>query len=247
MRTNIVKVVLIILMFTCCHKKNEPDVKNLIEKSFKVLPHEEQIELIRENTSHDSILSSDYNFITVNLLENRFDIDIAKYQNEKSLPIRLNKEELIEKFEGFQNIGDLDKDGKDDHVFVLDPLDFCEEGQSYYFSNPTIPRIFSESYCCHPNSIFSIGDIDEDGSNEIGQYYSSCASRYKSINIWTLSENVWSKIDQVAFTINDDYQVFADFDKLSEKISKGVFRFLEITDVDENGETISEWKIIKMQ
>ena len=27
-----------------------------------------------------------------------------------------------------------------------------------YFSNPKIPRIFSDSYCCHPYSIFSIED-----------------------------------------------------------------------------------------
>ena len=58
-----------------------------------------------------------------------------------------------------------------------------------------------QSYCCLPKSIFSIGDIDEDGIHEIAQYYSSCSGRYKQINLWTMKEGNWKEISQISFTL----------------------------------------------
>jgi hypothetical protein len=179
-------------------------------------------------------------------LSGKYKVEIDKYLNQNCYPIRLNKKSQIQSFEGFQNIGDIDNDKKDDFVFVLNPLNHCEEGQSYYFSNPKTPRITTNSYCCHPQSIFSIGDIDEDGRNEIAQYFSSCASKYKSINIFTLKKNKWNKLGKFTFTLNEKYEQFKDFDKLCKKISKNKFQFLEISDTDANGQLISEWKTIKM-
>lgn len=243
MKSSIFKLGLILIIFISCKELNTDNSKQI---SFANLSYAERVALMEEHTTKDSILSSDQEFINNEILNRRFKIDLSKYINRDCIPTRLSKEELIKKFEGFQNIGDIDRDKKDDFVFVLSPLDFCEEGQSYYFSNPDIPRIFSDSYCCHPNSIFSIGDIDEDGSNEIAQYFSSCASRYKKIIIWTLKGNKWESIDEFTFTLNDKFEIFEDFDKLSSKVSKGVFKFLEISDIDANGNLISEWKTIKM-
>ena len=72
-------------------------------------------------------------------------MELEKYLKEDCYPFRLNRVIQIQEFEGFQNIGDIDNDMKDDFVFVLNPLSYCEEGQSYYFSNPTIERIYTES------------------------------------------------------------------------------------------------------
>ncbi len=246
MKSSITKIsILIIILVSCGERKNE--AVSINETKFSELSYYEQINQIRKNTSKDSVLSFDKEFIVREILGGGFELEIDKYLNEECYPIRVSREVQIQNFEGFQNLGDIDNDGIDDSVFVLDRLSYCEEGQSYYFSNPTIERIYTESNCCHPNSTFSIGDIDEDGRNEIGQYYSSCASRYKRINFWTLRGDRWEELGEFAFTLNDEYQVFEDFDKLYKKKAKGVFEFLEISDVNVNGELVKEWKTIEMR
>ncbi|MGB8190356.1 MAG: hypothetical protein WCF67_00495, partial [Chitinophagaceae bacterium] len=157
-------------------------------------------------------------------------------------PEKLNSRQSIKDFEGLNNVGDIDKDGKNDYVFVLNPLNRCEEGQSYYFSNSEIPRIETDSYCCHPKSVFSIGDIDEDGKSELGQYYSSCASRYKAITVWSLKGGKWKEIKSFSYVLNDKYRLFIDFQKLFNKAAKGKLSYLEISDVDVKGRLVSQWK-----
>jgi hypothetical protein len=154
---------------------------------------------------------------------------------------------MIKDFEGFNNVGDGNNDGKDDFVFVLHPLNKCEEGQSYYFSNSAIPRIETDSYCCHPKSVFSIGDIDEDGKNELGQYYSSCASRYKGMTIWSLKGGKWKEITSFSYVLNDKYRLFVDFQKLFKKVAKGKLSYLEISDVDVKGRLVTKWKAITVK
>lgn len=245
MIVNIVKICLLaLIIISCKHRKNE--FISSKEYEFKDLSYEEQIRLISENTTEDSVLSFDQKFINEKLLNGIYEVDIKQYLKSDCYPIRRNKMNLIQAFEGFQNIGDIDNDGKDDFVFVLPSLNYCEEGESYYFSNPKIERIYTESNCCHPYSILDIGDIDEDGANEIAQYFSGCASRYKKINIWTLRDNKWKLIDNVQFTLNDFYEPFRDFHKLYKKKSKGIVQFLEISDVKTDGDLVSEWKTIKI-
>jgi hypothetical protein len=246
MKSSFIKICFMILILSSCGKRKEEAVLNK-EVKFHKLNYDEQINQIKENTSKDSVLSFDQEFINKEILKGKYKVELEKYLKEDCYPFRLNRVIQIQEFEGFQNIGDIDNDMKDDFVFVLNPLSYCEEGQSYYFSNPTIERIYTESNCCHPNSIFSIGDIDEDGRNEIGQYYSSCASRFKKINIWTNNGNNWELVDEIAFTINDEFEVFKDFNKLYKKKSKGILEFLEISDINANGELIKDWKTIEMK
>lgn len=238
---------LLIVILCSCNNVNNTHVD--IEKTeFQELNYNEQVSLIRKNLSKDSILSFDQEFIFKEILKEKYQVKIAQYLKQDCYPIQFSKDDEIQNFEGFQNIGDIDNDNKDDFVFILSPLNYCEEGQSYYFSNPDIERIITDSYCCRPNSIFSIGDMDEDGRNEIAQYYSSCASRYKAINIWTIKENKWKLVETLAFTVNNGkYEVFKDFDKLFKKVSKGIFQFLEISDVRADGQLITEWKTIKLE
>jgi len=199
--------------------------------------------------SKDSVLSTNVDFIEDSILKRKFRINLKQYLKPslKCPPLKYKKKELIDEFEGFQNIGDIDKDGKDDFVFVLRPLNVCEDGDSYYFSNLKIPRIETDSYCCHPYNIFSIGDIDEDGSNEIAQYYSSCASRFKHFKIWTLKNNQWKEIAEINYAVNEEYKQFKDFHKLYRKTGKNEFQFLEISDVLANGKAVKEWKTVVMK
>jgi hypothetical protein len=101
---------------------------------------------------------------------------------------------LAKEFEGIKELGDINNDNINDSVFVLPPLTFCEDGQSYYFSDLNLPRLLTDSYCCHPESIFNVGDIDEDGVAEIGQYYSSCTGRYKSLIVYSLKAKKWKEV-----------------------------------------------------
>ena len=230
------------------HKKEVPK-----QNTWEKLSFEEQTKMIKKGTSKDSILSNDIQFINDFILKGKFKLDISKYELEnaknKCYPIRIEKKIFDEFYnEGFENLGDLNGDKKDDSVFVLHALNYCENGDSYYFTDNKIPRIPTESNCCHPKSIFSIGDIDEDGGNEIAEYYSSCASNFKSINIWTLKEKKWKFIVKFGFFYNNGkYKVLEDFHKLHKKISKNKFRFLEISDMRANGEAVMEWKTVTME
>jgi hypothetical protein len=198
----------------------------------------------------DSVLANDVHFINQKLLKGRFIVNLSAYDTIRRgfcRPDKLNSREAVREFEGFNNVGDIDRDGKDDFVFVLHPLNRCEEGQSYYFSSPEIPRIETDSYCCHPKSLFSIGDIDEDGRNELGQYYSSCASRYKAMTIWSLKAGKWKEIKSFSYVLNDKYRLFTDFNKLFKKVAKGKLSYLEISDVDVHGRLVSQWKTVSVK
>lgn len=246
-----------ILGFVSC-KKDHKTVESKLTKqvstrnSLKNLSYEEQIEVIKKGTSKDSIVSNDIFYINDSILKGNFKLDISRYElynkKNKCYPIRISKKTVSEFYrQGFKNLGDLNGDKKDDSVFVLYGLNSCEDGNSYYFTDNKIPRIQTESYCCHPESLFSIGDIDEDGGNEIAEYYSSCASNFKTFRIWTLKDKKWKLIKQFGFYYNNGkYEAFKDFDKLYRKISKNKFKFLEISDMKGNGDMVKEWQTIIM-
>lgn len=241
---------IILFIISSCNKKGEN--KRRVTSSNpneKIYPKKETI----ENQCSDSILSNDIQFINDSILKGKFRLDISKYdfknQRNKCYPIKISKETISEFYnQRFNNLGDLNGDKKIDSVFVLSALNSCEEGDSYYFTNNTIPRIQTESNCYHPESIFSMADIDEDGGNEIGQYYSSCSSAFKSINIWTLKNNKWKQIATFAFHSNNGkHEGFKDFHKLYKKTGKGKFKFLEISDIQANGQAVMKWKTITMK
>ena len=186
-----------------------------------------------------------------NLLLKKYTIkvDLEDYQNKKCPSDTLTIEDYLEyNFKGVKDLGDLDNDGINDKLFILHPLNRCEEGQSYYFSNKKIPRIQTESNCCHLSSIINIGDINEDGKAEIAEYFSSCASRYKSITVYSLKENYeWSEIISFSFVLNDSIYIEKDFDKLFKKVSKGQLEYYEIEDLNIEGKIMAAWKKIEIK
>ncbi|MET0943891.1 MAG: hypothetical protein ABWY22_00640 [Flavobacterium sp.] len=215
---------------------------------------------LKINKPKNSILSNDIQFINDSILEGKFKLDISRYvlENAKKecFPTLVQKEAFYEYSleatkvfkKKFKTLGDLNGDGKKDSVFILPGLGWCEEGQSYYFTDNEIPRIESNSNCCHPESIFSIGDIDEDGGNEIAEYNSSCASNFKVFKIWTLKNGKWKLVDDFTFYFNNGkYEAFKDFHKLYKKISKNKFKFLEISDMRVDGNAVMEWKTVTMK
>lgn len=215
-------------------KVMENQKKNVKDNACSKLPYKQQLDSIKKFTTPDSVLSIDTDFINNTLFDRKVKINLSQYLKENDcLPCRYAKKTLISENEGFHNIGDIDGDGKNDFVFVLFPLNWCEEGQSYYFTNKNIPRLLTESNCCHPNSIFNVGDIDEDGICEIGQYYSSCASRFKALIVLTLKDDNWKEIGNCVFDLGYS-RVESDYKLFVQKTEKGKFRMLEITDLTDS-------------
>lgn len=251
-------VLIICLVIVSCERKIEErhieertGTKKIFLEPINQLSYEWQLVAIKNGTSKDSVLSNDIQFINDSILKGKFKLDISKYEIEsrkkECYPIRLRKK-LFDEFynEGYNNLGDLNGDNKADSVFVLHALNHCEEGDSYYFTDNSIPRILTDSNCCHPYSILNIGDIDEDGKSEIAEYYSSCASRYKAITIYSLKESGWKEIKSFSFVLNDKYFIDKDFKKLFRKTSKNHLEYYEISDINMEGDLVAEWKKIKI-
>ena len=141
-------------------------------------------------------------------------------------------------FEGFNLLGDINRDGKLDSAFVLPPIAWCAfpgedqeiDGDSYYFSDTSLPRLHTPSRCCHPSSIFSVGDIDDDGIDEIGEYQTSCVSRYKLLQLHTLKKGKWKNVGYVVYDLFyvDTSKTYAEHFR---KVRKGIVDILEITDL----------------
>lgn len=252
-------ILIICLVIVSCERKIEEShieeragTKKIFLEPIHQLSYEWQLVAIKNGTSKDSVLSNDIQFINDSILKGKFKLDISKYEIEsrkkECYPIRLRKK-LFDEFynEGYNNLGDLNGDNKADSVFVLHALNYCEEGDSYYFTDNSIPRILTDSNCCHPYSILNIGDVDEDGKSEIAEYYSSCASRYKAITIYSLKESNWKEIKSFSFVLNDKYFIEKDFKKLFRKTSKNHLEYYEISDVNMEGDLVAAWKKIKIE
>lgn len=257
---------LIMILFISCKEENKQvqSPKNSKKAEKKVdneakeqevwakMTFDEKAKAIKTGVPKGFVLTNDTEFINGVLLNDKVEADLSKYDSinktKNCLPMIKEIKTLIEFQEGVKNLGDLNGDKRDDLVYVLFPLTECEEGQSYYFSDTKIPRIETESGCCHPESLFSMGDIDEDGGNEIGEYYSSCAGNFKTITVWTLKNNKWKEIETFSFYYNNgQYEALKDFHKLYKKIAKNKFKFLEIYDTFKDGKVDKEWKTITMK
>jgi hypothetical protein len=257
---NAVFAIILFSLFSCKKEKEKTGFEKGISKSdsAKEISLEDWTKMMNDKIPKDYVLSNDIQFINDSILKGRFTLDISMYGHEKDreggdcYPVTQEKKKVLEDYAdfGYKNLGDLNGDGKKEAVFILRPLTFCEEnrGESYYFTDNKIPRIESDSFCCHLESIFSIGDIDEDGGNEIAEYNSSCTSNYKSFRIWTFKKDKWKLVDTfIYFYSNGKYEVFKDFPKLYKKIGKSKFRFLEISDQLANGDAVMEWKTVTME
>ena len=157
---------------------------------------------------------------------------LAKYHRDTCGVIIYQDTLLKSEFEGVKNIGDINSDKLNDSVFVIPTFNYCDDGNSYVFFDTTLPRLNTDSYCCHPENLFSIGDIDEDGIKEICIFYSSCSSRFKSLIAYSLKNNQWKEIGRSLFDIGI---MKPDKEKRIQKTGKGKFKMLSIEGVVKNG------------
>jgi len=223
---------IILFLFSCNEikeKSNEIDSKANIEKLF-------------ENDSLTVLLNSNKEFLKDSLLnENSGIIEsyFSKYQSDSCGILTYKNSELKENFEGVNVVKGIRPDKQNDTVFVVPAFNYCEEGDSYYFFDKSLPRLQTDSYCCHPANFFVISDIDEDGTNEIGIFYSTCVSRYKSLRIYTLKDNDWKEIGTSDFDVLTQDPSKVNYSDLVRKISKNKFEICNFWD----GKT--EWRMLE--
>jgi hypothetical protein len=170
----------------------------------------------------------------------------SKYSPDSCISVKYNKSDLLKDFEGVLKLGFVHR-GIECGVFVLKPLNYCKfanekevDGETYYFTDTTLPRLQTDSYCCNPSNIFLVGDIDEDGVTEIGQYYSSCSSRYKSLLVWILKNDQWVQVGTSTFDLKymDPEKPLSSYVK---KTGKNKFAMLERTDLSTDKEKTGIW------
>jgi hypothetical protein len=164
---------------------------------------------------------------------------MKKYAKDTCPPISQPKENFEDWYEGFSSVGDVNHDRKNDSIFVLPPLNYCEEGDAYYFTDTSLPRLLTTSMCCHPTNVFKMADIDEDGICEVGYYYSSCASRYKSLRFFSLKNNEWVRIGASEFDILTQDPGKVRYKDLIRKIAKNKFVARNFYDGDKYWDTIT--------
>lgn len=160
---------------------------------------------------------------------------VNSYQVDTCGIIAYEDTTLREGFEGYKAIGDINGNKILDTIFVMPPFNYCDDGDSYYFFDTALPRLCTDSYCCHPDNLFPIGDIDEDGTTEICIFYSSCVSRFKSLIAYSLKNNNWTQIGRCTFDIG---VMKPDKEERVRKTGKGKFEMLEIVGKKENKEWI---------
>ena len=95
----------------------------------------------------------------------------------------------------------------------------------FVFDNVDLPDIQTPGACAKESDFFEVEDIDEDGRNEIGVLMNACASRYKSLEVFTYKYGQWFFVGSV------NYDVGYPEPPLHErvvKVSKGSFSMREI-------------------
>ena len=178
----------------------------------------------------DSLLNDKFG-----ILDNYFKI----YRTDTCRSSNLKISELKKEFVGIREIKGIRNDKIRDSVFVMPRFNECEAG-TYCFFDKNLPRLTTDSYCCHPNNIFVVDDIDEDGIREIGIFYSSCTSRYKSLIVYTLKQNIWREIANSDFDVLTKDPTKVKFENLVRKIDKNKFQICNFLE----GKT--KWKTIKI-
>lgn len=183
-------------------------------------------------------LNANLHFISDSLLPGKaliLERYIQTYQPDSCGIIAYTDRELRSGFEGVKDLGDINGDKIPDTVFVIPPFNFCDEGYSYSFFDTTLPRMLTDSYCCHPDNLFSVGDIDEDGIAELCLFHSVCTSRFKSLRVYSLKGGQWKQVGDCTFDIAYAKPVK---EERVRKIARGKFEMLEITDKENN----KQWK-----
>jgi len=185
------------------------------------------------NDSLQMMFKQNINFMVAHLpkggravVQNYFD----NYGRDSCGLVTYKNEQLADSFEPSADIKAIKKGRVTDKVFVMPPFTYCDDGDSYCFYDQSLPRLHTNSYCCHPANLFVLDDIDEDGIKEIGIYYSSCTSRFKALQIYSLKKGRWK---QIATSTFDTFMQDPDktkFETLVKKISKGKFQVCDLDD-----------------
>jgi hypothetical protein len=168
---------------------------------------------------------------------------LARYHVDSCEILPQSDSVWIKSMRDFHRMRDINGNHRSyDSVFVLPPLSFCEEGSSYYFLDTTLPRLHTDSECCQPQNMFEVGDIDEDHVREIGLYYSSCTSRYKTLFIYSLNNEEWKEVGgciiDILYAYNPDHRRYV------RKTGRGSFEMLET--YDPNKMDVKRWVKFKM-
>lgn len=132
----------------------------------------------------------------------------------------------VEDWEPGKDLSYINQNKIRDLVYVIDAMNLCDEGEAYIFSDTTLPPLITNSYCCHPDSMFTIGDIDRDGTQEICIWLSSCGSRYKRLVAYSLKGGKWEEVGTARW---DTYADTPAKEKRVRPVSKGKFRMLTRT------------------
>jgi hypothetical protein len=238
--------VTIILTFLLC-SFNASTARNKILSSKTVSLMAISKETIKELRNDDSIkvaFKKNIDFFARVLLKRHGAVIrnyIRKYQPNTCAVIAYKNSALKEDFEEPKAIKSLYGNKRNDTVIVIPPFNHCDDGDSYCFYDRKLPRLQTDSYCCHPKSLFVLPDIDEDGVKEIGIYYSSCSSRFKALIIYSLKHGEWKEIASSTFDtfMKDPDKV--QFATLVKKISRGKFKICDFAD----GKT--KWEAITMK
>ncbi|MFK7750809.1 MAG: hypothetical protein AB8B65_20620 [Kordia sp.] len=154
----------------------------------------------------------------------------------------------LDRYSEIKSLGDINNDGINDSILIIPELfittnNAVEDGASVIFTDKKIPPIRVNSACLETSYIFPVSDIDNDGIIELGKYYSSCASRFKGLQLISLNQEEWKIKGQVTFDIL--YEEPKKEERI-EKIELNKFRMREIT--SENADDkIDTWKVFEMK
>lgn len=223
---------LLTLTFSCKFK----DKTNVVETKAK------DDRKIYKSDSLTSILNSNKQFFKDSLLKDNpgiIDYYFLIYQSDTCGILIHKNSDLKEEFEGIKFITGIRTKNQKDTVFVMPTFNYCDDGESYYFFDKTLPRLNTDSYCCHPDNFFVTSDIDEDGINEIGIFYSSCVSRYKSLRIYSLKQNSWKEIATSTFDIMTKDPTTVRYSDLVRKIQRNKFKLCNFNEGQIIWETIT--------
>jgi hypothetical protein len=232
------KFVMILLTFALTSSCNLKDKTSIAE-----IPKTDNGQVYK-NDSLTSIFNSNKQFLKDTLLKDKFgviDNYFSKYQSDTCGIFTHKNSELKEEFEGVRIVKGIRTTKEKDTVLVIPNFNYCDDGESYCFYDKTLPRLYTDSYCCHPDNFFVCTDIDEDGTNEVGIFYSSCSSRYKSLRIYSLKNDTWKKIGVGTFDIMTKDPTKVKYSDLVKKIGKDKFQICNFNE----GQT--EWKTITIK
>lgn len=154
----------------------------------------------------------------------------------------------LDRYSEIKSLGDINGDGVNDSILIIPELfittdNAIEEAASVIFTDKRLPRIKVDSPCLETSYIFPVSDIDNDGIVELGKYYSSCASRFKGLELVSLDQEEWKVKGRVTFDI-----LFEEPKKEEriEKIEANKFRMREIT-LESADEKMDTWKVFEMK